>query len=124
MRQMKLPFSAEDLLHVYTVVRSKREPRTPLLKGSHYLHLRNLCQPQTRLVTDNPDKDLFLDEFVWVSSNWEFWARDDGLWLFLRHNGHLLDSKCFLYRIFIFVEFFMLILILAFIDVQISSSQQ
>ena len=36
MRQMKLYFSAEDLLHVYTVVRSKRELHTPLLKGNHF----------------------------------------------------------------------------------------
>ena len=29
MHQMKLPFSVEDLLHVYTVVRPKREPLIP-----------------------------------------------------------------------------------------------
>ncbi|GFZ15656.1 homeodomain-like superfamily protein [Actinidia rufa] len=32
MIQMELPFSAEDLLHVYTVVWPKREPSTPFLK--------------------------------------------------------------------------------------------
>ncbi|GFS32147.1 hypothetical protein Acr_00g0021040 [Actinidia rufa] len=32
MRQLELPFSIEDLLHVYTVVRLKREPGTPVLK--------------------------------------------------------------------------------------------
>ncbi|PSS08085.1 Phosphatidylinositol 4,5-bisphosphate 3-kinase [Actinidia chinensis var. chinensis] len=86
MCQMKLAFSASDLLHVYTVVRPKREPCTPFLKGNHYLHLKNLCQPQTRLVTDNLDKDMFLNEFVWVSGKREFQAKDDGLWLFLRYN--------------------------------------
>ncbi|GFZ14413.1 hypothetical protein Acr_24g0006030 [Actinidia rufa] len=54
MRQMKVSFNAEDLLHVYIVVRPKREPDTPFLKG-----------------------------------NWEFRAGDDGLWSFLRYNGHL-----------------------------------
>ena len=72
MCQMELPFSATDLLHVYIVVRPKREPSSPFLKGNHYLRLRNPRQPQTRLVTDNPDKDLFLEEFVWFSGNWEF----------------------------------------------------
>ena len=33
----ELPFSASDLLKVYTVVRPKREPRTNLLKSNHYL---------------------------------------------------------------------------------------
>ena len=78
MHQMELPFSAEDLLHVYTVVRPKREPHSPLPQGNHYLRLRHPNQPQTRLDTSNLDKDLFVDEFVWVSGNWEFQARDDG----------------------------------------------
>ncbi|GFZ19774.1 hypothetical protein Acr_28g0004790 [Actinidia rufa] len=78
-RQLELPFSALDQLHVYIVVHLKREPGTPFFKGNHYLHLRNPRQPQMRLVTDNPDKDLFLNEFVWVSRKWEFRAGDDGL---------------------------------------------
>ena len=45
MYQMKLPFSVEDLLHVYTVVWPKKEPDTPFLKGNHYLNLRNPRQP-------------------------------------------------------------------------------
>ncbi|GFY97124.1 FLG22-induced receptor-like kinase 1 [Actinidia rufa] len=65
-REMELPFSVEDLLHVYTMVRLKRESGSPLLKGNHYLLLKNPRQPQTRLVIGNPNKDLFLDEFVWV----------------------------------------------------------
>ncbi|GFY88892.1 hypothetical protein Acr_06g0008320 [Actinidia rufa] len=75
MRQMKLLFSAEDLLHVYIMLLPKREPGTPFLKGNHYLCLRNPCQPQTRLVTNNPNKDLFLNELNWVPGNWEFQAR-------------------------------------------------
>ncbi|GFY94073.1 hypothetical protein Acr_09g0005190 [Actinidia rufa] len=33
MLQMKLPFSVEDLLHIYIVVRSRREPSIPFLAG-------------------------------------------------------------------------------------------
>ena len=86
-----------------------------------YLCLKNPCQPQTRLVTGNPYKDLFLDEFVWVSGNWEFRASDNGLWSFPRRNDRLPDSKCFFAGsiILILVKFFMLILIFVSIVVQI-----
>ncbi|GFY84707.1 hypothetical protein Acr_03g0014810 [Actinidia rufa] len=55
--------------------------------------------PYLHAVTDNPDKDLFLDEFVWVSGNWEFLNRDDSLYSFPRHNGYLPDKplKSFLH---------------------------
>ena len=69
MRQMELPFSASNLLHVYIVVHPKREPSTPFFKCNHYLRLRNSRQPQMRLITDNPEKDLFLNEFIWVLKN-------------------------------------------------------
>ncbi|GFY92441.1 hypothetical protein Acr_08g0008370 [Actinidia rufa] len=49
MYQMKLSFNVEDLLHIYTLVRPKRELGTPFLKGNHYLCLRNPRQPQMRL---------------------------------------------------------------------------
>ena len=65
-------FSSSDLLHVYTVVHPKMEPGTPFLKGNHYLCLRNPCQPKMRLVIESPDKDVFLNEFVWVLGKWEF----------------------------------------------------
>ena len=39
MRQMELSFSAEDLLHVYTIVQLKKEPHLPFSQGNHYLHL-------------------------------------------------------------------------------------
>ena len=66
MHQQELPFSDLDLLHVYTVVLPKKEPSTHLLKGNNYLWLRNPRQPLTRLLTDIPDKDVHLNEFVWV----------------------------------------------------------
>ena len=72
-------FNAEDLLHVYTVVRPNKEPSNPFYEGNHYLYLKSPNQPRTRLVDDNPNKDLFLDEFVWVSGGWEFQDGDDGL---------------------------------------------
>ena len=75
------------------MVRPKREPSTPFFKGNHYLRLRNPRHPQMRLVIDNPNKDLFFNEFVWVFEKWEFRVRDDDLFLFLRHNNHLSDSK-------------------------------
>ena len=65
-------FSAKDFLHVYTVVRPKNVPSNPFYEGNYYLRLRKPVQPQTRLVTGNPDNDLFLDEFVWVLGGWEF----------------------------------------------------
>ena len=74
MCQQELPFSTSDLLHVCTVVRPKKEPGAHLLKGNHYLRLRNPHQPQTRLVTENPNRDLYINEFVWVSAKWKFWA--------------------------------------------------
>ena len=39
-RLLDKPFSAKDLLHVYIIVRPKREPSNPLYTGNHYLHLR------------------------------------------------------------------------------------
>ena len=79
-RLMDKPFNAKDLLYVYTVVRPKTYQDNPFYTSNHYVHLKNPDQPQTRLVIGNPNKDLFLDEFVWVSDAWEFRVRDDGLW--------------------------------------------
>ena len=67
-----------------------------------------------RLVTGNPDKDLFLNEFIWVSSNLEFWAGDDGLWSFPRFSDRLADSKyssCQVCTLHVLQILFMLILI-------------
>ncbi|GFZ19131.1 hypothetical protein Acr_27g0008700 [Actinidia rufa] len=79
MQILDKPFNDKDLLHVYTIVRPKKEPSNPFYEGNHYLRLRKPDQPQMRLVIGNPYKDLFLDEFVWVSGTWEFRARDDGM---------------------------------------------
>ncbi|GFY82787.1 hypothetical protein Acr_02g0010270 [Actinidia rufa] len=89
MRKEGLPFSTSDLLNVYTVVRPKREPGTNIFAGNHYLKLRNSQQPWSRMVTENPDNDLYLDEFVWVSKNWKFRPGDDGLWSFSRTYGSI-----------------------------------
>ena len=67
-------FVAEDLLHIYCIVQVKRNPETNLYEGNHYLHLRKPNQPQTRLVKDCLDKDPYLNDFVWVSGQWEFCA--------------------------------------------------
>ena len=66
MSQVELPFSSSDLLHVYTVMHPKTELGTPFFKVNNYLCLKNPHHPQTKLVTDNENKDLFLNKFVWV----------------------------------------------------------
>ena len=64
MQILNKPFNAEDLLHIYNVVRPKRESGNPFFEGNHYLLLRNPNQPQMRLVDGNLNTDLFLNEFV------------------------------------------------------------
>ncbi|GFZ15602.1 hypothetical protein Acr_25g0000110 [Actinidia rufa] len=63
-----------------------------MLEGNHYLRLRKPNQPQTRLVTDSPDKDQYLNDFIWVSGQWEFPADEPGLFSVPRHRGYVLDS--------------------------------
>ncbi|GFY82979.1 hypothetical protein Acr_02g0012190 [Actinidia rufa] len=75
-----------------SIVWPKNVLGNPFYEGNHYLCLRKPNQPQTRLVTGNPDKDMFLDEFFWVSGSWEFRAGDDGPWSFSRYNGRLPDK--------------------------------
>ncbi|GFZ01164.1 hypothetical protein Acr_14g0007990 [Actinidia rufa] len=86
MRRKELEFSVYDLIHLYTVVRPKKELGTYLFTGNHYLRLRNNQMPWMRLVIV-PNKDLYLDDFVWVSRNWELRDGDDVVWFFPRHNG-------------------------------------
>ena len=121
---MKFPFSAEDLLHVYTMVWPKREPHKPLLKGNHYLRLKNPCQPQTTLVTDNPNKDLFLDEFVWVQIIGNFGlgtmvsGRSRGIMVvFLTLSVSFTESL-----IFTFVKFLILILVSIAVQILVKNS--
>ena len=79
MQREGLQFEAYDLLHVYNVICLKKEHGTNLYTDNHYLRLWKSQQPQTRQVIEIPNKDLYLNEFVWVSKNWEFQARDDGI---------------------------------------------
>ncbi|GFZ09640.1 hypothetical protein Acr_21g0002390 [Actinidia rufa] len=46
----------------------------------------------SQLVAKNPDKDLYLNEFVWISGNKEFRPGDDKLWSFPRTNGRINDG--------------------------------
>ena len=96
-RKEGLQFSTDDLLNVYTVVWSKREPRTNLSTGNHYLWLKNDQQTWARLVTESHDKDLYLDEFFWVSGNWEFQDPYKGMWAFPKHNNKISDGECSAY---------------------------
>ncbi|GFS30012.1 hypothetical protein Acr_00g0009680 [Actinidia rufa] len=48
----------------------RKNPETQMLEGNHYLRLRKPNQPQTRLVTDSPNKDQYLNDFIWVSGQW------------------------------------------------------
>ncbi|GFS31869.1 hypothetical protein Acr_00g0019630 [Actinidia rufa] len=50
----------------------------------------NHIPPQPRLVTDALDKDLYLDEFVWVFGNWEFYDDDLDHFSFSRFKGYVL----------------------------------
>ncbi|GFS31493.1 hypothetical protein Acr_00g0017690 [Actinidia rufa] len=83
MRREGLEFGAYDLLHVYIVVRLKWEPDINLSIGNHYLRLQNNQHPWIRLVSEIPNKDLSLEDFVWVLKNWEFWDGDDRVHAFL-----------------------------------------
>ena len=71
-RREGLHFTAFDLLHIYIMVRLKREVGANLLASHNYLWLRNNQQSWSILVTRSPDKDLFLEKIIWVSNNWEF----------------------------------------------------
>ncbi|GFZ09861.1 hypothetical protein Acr_21g0004600 [Actinidia rufa] len=92
MQREELEFTAEDLLHVYCVVKPRKNLETQMLEGNHYLRLRKPNQPQTRLVTDSPDKDQYLNDFIWVSGHWEFPVGEPDLFSVPRHRGYVLDS--------------------------------
>ncbi|GFY85301.1 hypothetical protein Acr_04g0000390 [Actinidia rufa] len=49
-----------------------------------------VCSYASTVVLVN--KDLFIDEFISVSGNWEFQSRDDSVYSFPRHNGCLPDN--------------------------------
>ncbi|GFZ02259.1 insulinase (Peptidase family M16) protein [Actinidia rufa] len=89
MPRERLEFTAEDLFHVYCVVKPRRNPKTQMLEGNHYFRLRKPNQPQTRLVTDSPDKDQYLNDFIWVSGQWEFLVDEPDPFLIPRHRGYV-----------------------------------
>ncbi|GFZ08577.1 hypothetical protein Acr_20g0003850 [Actinidia rufa] len=62
-----------------------------MLEGNHYLRLRKPNQPQTRLVTDSPDKDQYLNDFIWISGQWEFPACELDPFSIPRHRGYVPD---------------------------------
>ncbi|GFY87801.1 hypothetical protein Acr_05g0014400 [Actinidia rufa] len=92
MQREGLEFTAEDLFHVYCVAKPRRNPETQMLEGNHYLCLRKPNQPQTRLVTDFPDKDQYLNDFIWVSGQWEFPVDEPDPFSVPRHRGYVPDS--------------------------------
>ncbi|GFS35057.1 hypothetical protein Acr_00g0037560 [Actinidia rufa] len=89
MQREGLEFTTEDLFHVYCVVKPRKNPDTQMLEGNHYLRLRKPNQPQTRLVTDSPDKGQYLSDFIWVSGQWEFPVNEPDLFLVPRHRGYV-----------------------------------
>ncbi|GFY97537.1 hypothetical protein Acr_12g0000780 [Actinidia rufa] len=89
MQREGLEFTAKDLLHVYCVVKPRKNPETQMLEGNHYLCLRKPNQPQTRLVTDSPDKDQYLNDFIWVSGQWEFPTSEPDTFSVPRHKGYV-----------------------------------
>ncbi|GFY92591.1 hypothetical protein Acr_08g0009870 [Actinidia rufa] len=60
-----------------------------MLEGNHYLRLRKPNQPQTRLVMDSPDKDQYLNDFIWISGQWEFPAGEPDPFSIPRHRGYV-----------------------------------
>ncbi|GFY86368.1 hypothetical protein Acr_05g0000070 [Actinidia rufa] len=84
-----LEFTTEDLFHVYCVVKPRKNPETQMLEGNHYLRLRKPNQPQTRLVTDSPDRDQYLNDFIWISGQWEFPVNEPDLFSVPRHRGYV-----------------------------------
>ena len=72
MHREGLGLNASDLLHMYCIVHLRRDPTSRMYTGNHYLRLGKPHQPQTKLVTDAPDKDMYLNEFIWVLESWKF----------------------------------------------------
>ena len=95
--------TSKNLLHVYYIVRPRRNPQPHMYEGNHYLRLRNPNQPQKRLVMDSPNKDLYLNDFVWLSGQWEFQVDDHGHFSFSRCRGYVHAGKSLSY----FVSFYL-----------------
>ncbi|GFS37723.1 hypothetical protein Acr_00g0053650 [Actinidia rufa] len=84
-----LTFMQVSVNFVRTVLAPRRNPETQMLEGNHYLCLRKPNQPQTRLVTDSPDKDQYLNDFIWVSGQWEFPVDEPDPFSVPRHWGYI-----------------------------------
>ncbi|GFY90941.1 hypothetical protein Acr_07g0011370 [Actinidia rufa] len=89
MQREELEFTAEDLLYVYCVVKPRKNSGTQMLEGNHYLHLRKPNQPHTRLVTDSLDKDQYLNDFIWILGQWEFFDGVPDLFSVPRYKGYV-----------------------------------
>ena len=64
MRREQQLFSVEDFMRMYNVLRPKFDPTNGLYTKKKCLRLRSNKEPQIRLVMENPNKDVFLYEFV------------------------------------------------------------
>ena len=58
MQILDKPFSAEDLLHVYTVVQPKKEPSNFSYEGNHYLSLRKTWPASNQIGHGKPEQGL------------------------------------------------------------------
>ncbi|GFZ05656.1 hypothetical protein Acr_17g0012280 [Actinidia rufa] len=63
-------------------------------------------QPQTRLVTDSPDKDSYLNDFIWVFGQWEFGADNPGHFMFPRFKGYIPIGRSLHAHISFYLDFF------------------
>ena len=93
MRREEKELTTKDLFHVYCIVRTRRNFETHMYEGNHYLRLRKHNQPQMRLVLDSSNKDLYLNDFVWVSNSWEFQAGDPRHYSIPRRRGYIPVGK-------------------------------
>ena len=57
------------------------------------------------MVIDAPNKDLYLDDFVWVSGQWEFQYDDLGHFAFLRYRGYVPNGKSIFNLDFFYLSF-------------------
>ncbi|PSS33112.1 Stress response protein [Actinidia chinensis var. chinensis] len=77
MKRNKLKFNIGDLLHVNCIVQPRRDPQIHVYTSNHYLRLWKPHQPQTRLVTNAPDKDFNLIEGTTVEL-WQLKKETEG----------------------------------------------
>ncbi|GFZ16069.1 hypothetical protein Acr_25g0004780 [Actinidia rufa] len=71
MQREGLEFTAEDLFHMYCVVKPRKNFETQMFE----------------------DKDQYLNDFIWVSGQWEFLADESDPFSVPRHRGYVPDSN-------------------------------